>query len=580
MRFSTRRFLIFAILLAALATIAILVWRRPPSTNSQSAKELTARGGHLLATVRSEPRSFNRLVVRDRTSHLLSVLTQARLVRLNPITSDPEPWLAERWESTDGRRFLLHLRRGIAFSDGAPFTSADVVFTFQALYDESVGSPLAEAFKSDGRPIGVRAIDEHTVELTWPGPQGSGLRALDSLPILPRHRLESSLRAGTFRDSWNLTTAPSEIAGLGPFVLTRYDPGARLELERNPHYWRRTADDQPQPLVDRVTLQIVPDQNTEILQLESGESDLTSGEVRPDDVPSLKKRAAEGRVQLHELGVGLNADFFWINLSPERVKNDPRRAWLQRRELRQAISHAVDRQQFVDTVFLGAATPIHGPVTPANRYWYVLDLPRYDYDLTKAAALLASIGLTDRNGDGLVEDASGTPARLSLFTQKGHAVRERAAAVLKEDLRGIGLTVDLSTFDQPTLIGRLTGGDYDAIYFGADLSDTDPAANLDYWLSSGAFHAWHPSQSSSSTEWEREIDDLMHKQVTSTDPAERKRLFGDVQRIFARELPAVYFAAPHVTIATSPRVAGAQPALLAPHVLWNADSLAVRTATP
>ena len=104
------------------------------------------------------------------------------------------------------------------------------------------------------------------------------------------------------------------------------------------------------------------------------------------------------------------------------------------------------------------------------------------------------------------------------------------------------------------MMGRWSEGDYDAIYHLLSPTDTDPAGNLDFWLSSGGSHVWNPNQSKPATDWERTVDELMRKQATSLDQAERLRLFGEVQRIFAEHLPAMTFAVPHVYVATSARV--------------------------
>jgi peptide/nickel transport system substrate-binding protein len=553
-----------------------------PAASLQGVNSAGAhRGGSLVATVRSEPRHFNRLISTDQVSQFLSLLTQARLVRINQVTQRVEPWLADSWDTPDGQRFTLRLRPGITFSDGVPLTAADVVFTFAAVYDPKVNSPLAEAMKIGGKPIEVRAIDDHTVAVNFPAPYGPGVRILDAVPILPRHRLEAALAAGKFREAWSVTTTPSEIAGLGPFILTRYVAGQRVELERNPHYWRTDERGQQLPYLDRLTLEIVPDQSAEMLRLEAGQSDLSNNELRPDDVPAARKLASDGRLQLHDLGVGLDADFLWFNLTPkgsahQAVDGAAAKPWMATREFRQAVSYAIDRQQFVNTVLLGAGTPIDGPVTPGNKDWYASDVPKYPHDPVKARALLTGLGATDRNHDGWLEAADGTPLQFTLLTQRGHALRERAAAVLKEDLAKIGVRADVSALEPTALIDHLMRGAYDAIYFGASASDTDPVSSLDFWLSSGQFHPWNPGQETPSTEWERQIDALMQQQLTTVDQAERKRLFAQVQRIFATEQPALYFAAPNVIVASSARLLNAQPALLKPPVLWAADALAVR----
>jgi peptide/nickel transport system substrate-binding protein len=566
---------------------------RPGSSSIElapgAASDAVRRGGQVTATLRTEPRSFNRLFAPDPATKLVTTLTQAALVRVNQVTQELEPWLAERWENAAdatktaaGPGYVVHLRPGLTFSDGAPFTAADVIFTFQALYDPKVGSPLGEAYKIDGKPLEVTATDDHTLNIVFPAPYGPGLRWLESLPILPRHKLEAALKEGKFRDAWNAATPPSEIVGLGPFVLKTYTPGQRLEFERNPKYWRKDDRGEPLPYLDRLTIEITPTQAAEMLKFEAGQVDLLSSELRPEDIPAARKLAADQKVRLHDLGVGLDSDFLWFNLTPKgpattSVEGAPARPWLGRREFRHAIAYAIDRQQFVDTVLLGAGAPVYGPITPGNKEWAATDLPTYPYDPAKAGALLDELGLKDVNKDGMRDvDSKGTPARFNLFTQKGHATRERAAEVIKEDLRKIGIQVDVTALDLPALRERIGTGVYDAIYFGILASDRDPAVNLDFWLSRGGFHVWNPGQTTPATPWEKEIDSLMLKSTATNDQAERKRLFDQVQKILATEQPVLHFAAATTFVATGARVLNAQPALLRPQILWAPDTLAVR----
>jgi peptide/nickel transport system substrate-binding protein len=195
-----------------------LLWimRQPPEPPSVTS----LRGGAAVSSIRNEPRTFNRLVGRDSVTDTISCLTQGKLVRVNRANQELEPWLAESWTaSADALSYTLKLRHGLTFSDEAPFTSADVVFTFQAVYDPKVDSALAESLRVGGKPLQVAAPDEYTVVITFPSPFGPGLRLLDNVPILPRHRLEPLLRQGTLAEAWGVTTPPSEIVGMGPFVL-------------------------------------------------------------------------------------------------------------------------------------------------------------------------------------------------------------------------------------------------------------------------------------------------------------------------------------------------------------------------
>jgi peptide/nickel transport system substrate-binding protein len=567
-----------AIVAAGILVAAILWMARSPGPGAPPAPPGQAPGGgSLVSSIRSEPRSFNRYSARDSVTETFTHLTQAKLLRVDRRTQEIEPWLAEGWDaSPDGLTYTLRLRKGVQFSDGAPFSSADVLFAFRAIYDERTGSPTADSMRVDGKPLQVSAPDESTVIVKFPAPFGPGVRLLDNLPILPRHRLEQALQAGTLAQAWGPKTPPSDLAGLGPFVLREYQPGQRLVFTRNLRYWRKDASGVTLPYLDRLTLEIVPDQNAELLRLQTGQVDFTQSEIRAEDYAALKRAADTGRLVLHDLGVGLDPDSFWFNLDPASKAADPHRPWLRRVELRQAISRAVDRKAFVDTVFLGAAVPVSGPVTAANRRWYVPDLPTFDYTPAEARTLLESLELTDRNGDGTLEDAAGRPARFTLVTQKGNSALERGSAVIRDDLARVGLKVDVVPLEVGALIDRLERGDYEAVYFRFLTTDFDPALNLDFWLSRGGAHVWHPGQERPATEWERRIDELMKQQVASLDDQRRKALFADVQRIFAEQLPILHFAAPRVLVATSARVLNATPAVLRPAILWNPDTLAVK----
>ena len=544
----------------------------PSETTSASAANRAAWGGGLVASIRSEPRTFNRLVARDVASSLVSALTQASLVRIDKVEDRVEPWLAESWtQSEDGLSYEFQLRPNVRFSDGTPLTAEDVLFTFDAVY--RVGGPLADSLRVNGKDLTARATDAATVVVTFPEAFSPGIRILDSLPILPKHRLQPALAAGQLAEAWGVSTPPGELVGLGPFVLADYRPGQRLVFARNLYYWRVSSDDEQLPRLDRLTLQIVPDQDTEVLRLEAGEIDFTQSEVRAEDYSALRRAADEGRGQLIDLGVALDADFLFFNLRPDAMGDDPRQSWLQADDFRRAIAHAVDREVFADTVYLGLGEPVHGPITVANHRWYNPDVDVYEYDVATARVRLEAVGLSDRDQDGFLESAQGERARFTLLTQRGNTIRERAAAVIAEDLRQIGITVDVVALEFGALIERVTQMDFDAVYLGFRTSDTDPVANQDLWLSSSSFHFWNPNQKVPATDWEARIDQLMLAQLATPDEAERKRLFDEVQDIFAEYVPALYFAAPRVVIATSRRVANARPALLEPMMLWNADTL-------
>jgi peptide/nickel transport system substrate-binding protein len=420
-----------------------------------------------------------------------------------------------------------------------------------------------------GKPLQVSAPDPRTVVVTLPAPFAPAVGLLDNVPIYPKHQLEAALDAHTFGEAWGLTTKPGTMAGLGPFVAGEYVPGQRMTFTRNAHYWQKDAAGVALPYLDSIVLEFVKTADAEVLRLEAGTIDLmTQADVRPQDIAALRRLRDQGALQLVDVETGVDPNMLWFNLtaSPEARKAKP---YLQRTEFRQAVSYAVDRDAIVNTVYLGAAIPVYGPVTPGNRTWYSDGAPKYPHDGAKAKALFAGLGLTDRNGDGMLDDAAGQPARFSVLTQGG-TIRERTATVIQEQLRLAGITVDVVPLDPPSMGARFGKGDYEAIYWGFQASAFDPAMNLDFWLSGGSGHVWNFK---APAPWERTIDDLMQKQAAATSLAERQRLFAEAQKVFGENLPAIYFATPKVSVAMSRRVGGAVPVLLDPKILWNPATL-------
>jgi peptide/nickel transport system substrate-binding protein len=255
-----------------------------------------ASGGALVASLRSEPRNYNRMFEPSAAADLVALLTQARLIRVNRATDTVEPGLAESWEQTpDGSALTLKLRPGLTFSDGAAFTSADVLFSLAVAYD-AAGSVVGDGLKVGGQKLEASAPDAHSVAIRFPVPFAPGVRLLDNLPILPKHKLERAFLDGTIQSAWTPATPLSEIVGLGPFVLAEHAAGQRLVFVRNPRYWRRGADQAALPHLDRLTVEIIPDQNAEALRLESGATDLMSnGDIRAADYARFKRLADQGR---------------------------------------------------------------------------------------------------------------------------------------------------------------------------------------------------------------------------------------------------------------------------------------------
>jgi peptide/nickel transport system substrate-binding protein len=566
---------ILRLVLAATLVIAVIVFARWSSTPQVANDGSPRAGGKLVSSIRLEPKNFNRLVAADRTAQLTAVLTQATLLRTNPLTGALEPRLATSWTSSpDGLTHTFTLRNNVKFSDGAPFTAADVLFTFKALYDPAVNSPLGGQLLIADKPMQVTAPDDHHVVVTFPVPFAPGLGLLDALPILPKHKLEAAYAAGKFNEAWSAGSNPADMAGLGPFVLKEYVPAQVIRFARNPNFWLSDESGQRLPYLQSLEAAIVPDQNAELTRLQSGDSDLLNDSARAEDLRMLREAERAGKVRLVNAGTSIDVNAFVFNLKPG-VKALAQKPWLADETFHRALSHAINRQAIVDTVYLSAATVVFGPVTPGYGAWYTADIGATPFDLARARTLLTSIGMEDRDRDGVLNDRNNRPVQFSLLTQKGHTVRERTSDMVKEQLRQVGVAVDVVKQDAGSVQQRLGSSDFETAYFGARTTSTDPGSSLPFWQSSGQMHFWNPKQPTPSTAWEARIDSLMQQQTTTMDLAERKRIFVEVQEILAEHLPALWFAAEQVTVPIGNHVGGATPSVIIPLVLWNAERLYV-----
>ncbi len=465
-----------------IGVIAFVGWRwwngsRPDAEDGVEivVSEAATRGGQLVASLRSEPRSFNRLVNREVPVDLYAALTGNRLVRVNRATQEVEPALAERWtESADHLTYTLTLRDDVKWSDGTPFTSADVLFTFQAIYDAKVDSLLASSLKIDGKPLIVTAPDANTVVVKLPRTFGPGHLAARQRAPGAETQARGRAQGRHLRAVDGCLNAPADLVSLGPFKLSSYAPGQRLVFDRNPLYWKKDAAGIQLPYLDQIVLEIVPDQNAELVRLQSGQFDMLQQQIRPEDIATLRPLEQQGKLKLLELGVSADADLFFFNLRSSYWDKDARRDWITRKEFRKAISHAIDREAFANTVYLGAGVPIWGPVTPGNQKWFSPNVPRYGYSLERSKEILAGIGLTNRDADPWLEDAAGNEARFNVITYRGNSSVERGSAILRDELAKIGIRVDVALLEQGALIQRMLKGDFESIMFIVNANQPRP----------------------------------------------------------------------------------------------------------
>jgi len=507
----------------------------------RGGSEERLRRDRLVTAMISDPKTFNPILSTDSASSVAVEDLFDPLVRLDPKTMLPEPMLAERWEHDDaGTTWTFHLRHDVRWHDGVPFTADDVAFTFEAIYHPKVPNSLKHILVAGGEPIGVEVIDPHTVRLRLAVPFAPLLNSI-GFAVLPRHLLGEALAAATFVQQWGIDTPPAELVGTGPYRLARYEPAQLLHYERNPDYWMRDEDGAPLPrLAERSTL-IVPDQNTTYLKFLDRQ--LHVYVPRPEEIDDLRERAESLHATIQRLGLDTGMLFVAFNRNPARYvqgeRRDPRLAWFTDRRFLQAMAHSIDKTSMIQNTYYGYGRAATSYVSPENTLFHAPDLEPYGYDLDRAARLLEEGGYVDRDGDGVREDAAGTPIAFELSTNTGNLVRERLCAILKEDWTKLGFRVHYRPLDFATLVERLNVNyEWDTMVMGFT-GGVEPHNGANLLRSSGNLHLWHPNQASPATEWEAAIDRALDLGARELDLEQRRRHYWTIQEILHRELPLI-----------------------------------------
>jgi peptide/nickel transport system substrate-binding protein len=542
-------------------------------------------GGRLVVSLRGEPKTLNPLLAADARSREVISVMQADLVHINRVTQLTEPALAKSWKiSSDGLAYTLELRQGLKFSDGHPLDADDVLFTFRVYLDENVHAPQRDLLIIGGKPITARKVDERTIVFQLPTTYGVGERLFDGMAILPRHLIEKPYREGKLGQLGALASAREQWTGLGPFRLKEYVAGQRLVLERNPYYWKSDAKGNRLPYLDELVFLFVPNADAQVLKFQSGETDMIS-QLSAENFSVLSRQ--QHGYTMTDAGPGLEYNFLFFNLSDagEKASSEMQRKqkWFRDPKFRQAVSVAADREAMVRLVYQGRGVPLWGLVAPGNRRWANGKLPHPARSLERARALLKDAGFswsTGPNGESSLLDSDGQPVEFSILTSSSNADRAKMATLLQDDLKQLGMRVQVVPLEFRSLLDRVTQSkEYDACVMGIASFDADPNSDINVWLSSGGTHLWNPSQAHPATPWEAELDRLIEAQMSARTFEQRKNLYDRAQEILAAQQPMIFLASPDILAGAKNSVGNFRPAVLEPYLLWNVEQLYLKNGT-
>jgi len=433
--------------------------------------------------------------------------------------------LAESWEvSEDGLTITFHLRKGIKWHDGVPFTSADVLFTYQLYTDPKTPTAYAEAYRQVSR---AEAPDPLTFKVTYEKPYAPALASW-SIAIHPKHLLEGI----------DVTKSPlsRQPIGTGPYRFVEWKSGEKVVLEANADYFEGP------PYIHRVVYRIIPDLSTQFLELQSGGLDLMG--LTPiqyqtqTDTPAFKRRFNK----YHYLAFGYT--YLGYNL---------RRPLFQDRRVRQALSYAINKQEIIDGVLLGLGKAATGPYKP-DTWVYNPNVPKYPYDPEKAQALLAEAGWKDQNGDGILE-RNGQPFSFTIVTNQGNDLRVKTGEIIQRRFKEVGVDVKLRVIEWASFLKEfINPGNFDATILGWSGGPEPDQYNI--WHSSKT----GPRELNFIRFKNAEVDDLLERGRRTFDQDQRKKIYDRFQEILAEEQPYTFLYVGESLPAVARRFRGIEPA--------------------
>jgi peptide/nickel transport system substrate-binding protein len=514
-----------------------------------SEKKINKFKNAISLSTSSDPKSFNPIIAKETSTTLITGFIFEGLTKIDGITLEVKPLLAEKWEvDKTGKRWLFFLRKDVLWSDGEKFTANDVVFTFNELiYNEKIPTSSRDVFTIEGEKIKVRKIDDYKVEFILPEKFAPFLQLMTQ-EILPEHKLKKAVIENRFTSTWGVNENVENIVGTGPYKIKEYRPGEWIILEKNPYYWKKDKEGKKLPYIDRIVFLIIPDPNMAILKFRTGEIDVLS--VRGQDYYILKPLEKIKNFTLYDVGPSLGSEFLSFNQNVDAKIPEYKKNWFCDINFRKAIAHSIDRDSIIKNVYNGFGTYQFGPMNSSCGFFYNDKIIKYSYDLSKAREFLSKSGFYWK--DEKLYDRYGNRVEFTIITNSNNFERVQIGNIIQNDLEKIGMKVNLLPAEFNTLVNKLSiTKDWEAVIVGLT-GGIEPHGGKNVWKSNGQLHFWN-FNNKRNYEWEKEIDLLFEEGTKYLEKEKRKKIYDRWQYLVSEYLPLIYTANSNVIYAVRNR---------------------------
>ncbi|HET7036932.1 MAG TPA: ABC transporter substrate-binding protein [Thermomicrobiaceae bacterium] len=416
---------------------------------------------------------------------------------------DLAPSLAEKWDtSADGTTFTFHIRQGVKFSDGTPMTVDDIKYSLNR----------AKTQKGDGdwtftlaQVKDIASPDANTIVITLNEPWAPFLADISMF--------NSSVISQAFAQKIGEDKLNEQCMGTGPFALKAWNKAQNIILVKNPNYWQQGL-----PLVDQITLNVVPDSNSRILQVKGGQVD---GDIGQNDVPlsSVADLKAQSDLQV------INFVSTYVNFVDINCRNAP----LSDVKVRQALNYATDKESLIKTILYGQADVSNSFMPNGALYWNK-DQTGYPYDINKAKDLVS-------------QSSSPNGVNISMDIGSGNQLSQQIATALKSMWQPAGINLDIQQYEQAVATDRYRTNKFELRLTGWTNDIIDPDELVSYAITPETNQNYH-------TGWvNQQAIDLAHQGEAELDPEKRRQIYYQIQKIHMDDAPFVYlYVLPYIDV--------------------------------
>ena len=480
----------------------------------------------IVLTLSQEPQTLNPVSSLDVYSSIVISFVYDSLFDVNE-KLELVPKIVDSFEVyQNSTLFRFKLKTNVYWHDGVNLTADDIIYTYSM-----ITNPISRAFNKVAQyknVLYVKKIDKYTFEVKYREPYAPALESWAMTPI-PKHIFEKE----DFQNS-QYNRYP---IGSGPYRVSKIVEGQYIVLEKVTNYW----DKKNEPKISKIVFRIIKDPTVEFNALRIGETDLAG--IRPVDwVNKVNEPWFRNK---------FNA-FAYYTLNISQIALNLRDGILSDKRVRKALAHSLNKKQILESIYYNLAEPLTGPFPP-NSWAFNPEVKDYEFDLMKASKLLDSADWKDIDGDG-VREKNGKKLKLELIIPQGSETGVKIGEIFKEDLKKVGVDLEIRVLDWSLVTKKIDDRSFQMVMFGWSLSiDPDP---YDIWHSSQITNGINYSSYSNPI-----VDKLCEEGRRVFDREKRQRIYFEVHKIIADDLPYLFLFSRASLVGVSKRVEGVNPSV-------------------